>query len=671
MRNLKRIMKYAVPSILILIVVISVFVIFALDPIQGGNQAKATTDVNVGIAFCGNTTAEAKVLIDRVKTYTNLFVLDSGANPISRNQTAIEEICDYAVAQGLNVIINLGHIYSQQSWFWQLQSLDSIKQRWTERWGSKLLGVYYNDEPGGIQLDGNWTAWFNEYGANLSQVGQPSTDALYKIYTKMQEFKANGSSPQDYDLEAQFFVQNVIEEDPGLIRLKDAGITTFTSDYGLYWFDYMGGYDVMFAEIGWNCSVAQQIDLVKGAARLQNKDWGAIITWKYGDYPYFDRGAQMYNQMLTAYQAGAKYIVIFNYPMIAGNEYGALKDEHFSAIERFWNDITNQEKTSAMPDLNTPEAALVLPKNYGWGMRNPYDVIWGFWGPDNKTLQVATVMGKLLAQYGVRLDIVYDDPTYPVSSVGYTNIYYWNESGTPVNPEPLNSEPVNYTYSVVNTYKHDSNAFTQGLIFDNGFLYEGTGLNGNSTLRRVDLATGNVLQLYALPDQYFGEGITLVGDKIIQLTWQSNVGFVYDKYTFELLQNFSYPTEGWGITYDGTQLIMSDGTSTLTFLDPVTFQKTGQVQVHDTNGPVVRLNELEYINGKVYANIWLENKIAIINPQTGQVEAWIDLSGIIDQQNLDPNSVLNGIAYDANTGRLFVTGKMWPQLFEIKLVPVE
>jgi glutamine cyclotransferase len=671
MRNVKRILKYAVPSVLILIVVISVSVTFILDPIQGGSQAKAKADVNFGIAFCGNTTAEAKVLIDRVKTYTNLFILDSGANPISRNQTAIEEICDYAVAQGLNVIINLGHIYSQKTWFWELSSLDGIKQRWTQRWGSHFLGVYYNDEPGGIQLDGNWTAWFNEYGANLSQVGHPTADALNSIYTKMQEFQANGSSPQDYDLEANFFVHDVLQEDPGLIRLKDAGITTFTSDYGLYWFDYLGGYDVMFAEIGWNCSVAQQIDLVKGAARLQNKDWGAIITWKYSDAPYYDEGYQMHNQMLTAYQAGAKYIVVFDYPMVPGNPYGALNDNQFAAMEGFWNDITNQEKASAMPDLSKPEAALVLPKNYGWGMRNPYDVIWGFWGPDNKTLQVGTVMGKLLAQYGVRLDIVYDDPAYPVSAVGYTDIHYWNESDVPVTPEPVGSEPMNYTYSVVNTYAHDSNAFTEGLIFDNGFLYESTGLNGNSTLRRVDLATGNVLQLCSLPDQYFGEGITLVGDKIIQLTWQSHVGFVYDKYTFELLQNFSYPTEGWGITYDGSQLIMSDGTANLSFLDPVTFQKTGQVQVHDANGPVGMLNELEYINGKVYANIWLENKIAVINPQTGQVEAWIDLSGIIDQQNLDGNSVLNGIAYDANTGRLFVTGKMWPQLFEIKLVPLE
>ncbi|MBT0159276.1 glutaminyl-peptide cyclotransferase [Candidatus Bathyarchaeota archaeon A05DMB-2] len=280
-------------------------------------------------------------------------------------------------------------------------------------------------------------------------------------------------------------------------------------------------------------------------------------------------------------------------------------------------------------------------------------------------------MGKLLAQYGERLDIVYEDPAYPVSTGGYRNIYYWNASNANGQTEPANSEPLQYTYNVVNTYSHDSNAFTQGLVFDNGFLYESTGLNGNSTLRRVALATGNVVQVYALPDQYFGEGITIVGDKIIQLTWQSHIGFVYDKYSFALLQNFSYATEGWGITYDGAQLIMSDGSSTLYFLTPNTFQITRQIQVHDVDGPVVNLNELEYINGKVYANVWMEDKIAVINPQTGQVEAWINLSGILNPQNPDPNSVLNGIAYDANTDRLFVTGKMWPQLFEIKLVPVD
>jgi glutamine cyclotransferase len=230
------------------------------------------------------------------------------------------------------------------------------------------------------------------------------------------------------------------------------------------------------------------------------------------------------------------------------------------------------------------------------------------------------------------------------------------------------SVPVNYTYEVVKVYPHDQNAFTQGLVIEKGVLYESTGLYGNSTLRRVDLETGNVMQSYALPAEFFGEGITVFGDRIIQLTWQSHKGFVYDKYSFDLLQEFSYPTEGWGITNDGSQLIMSDGTANLYFLDPETFQKVGQVEVRDGNASVTNLNELEYINGEVYANIWPTNKIATINPQTGQVKAWIDLTGIYTQENNDPNSVLNGIAYDAEGNRLFVTGKMWSQLFEIKLI---
>lgn len=239
-----------------------------------------------------------------------------------------------------------------------------------------------------------------------------------------------------------------------------------------------------------------------------------------------------------------------------------------------------------------------------------------------------------------------------------------------VSDNTAHSVAMHYTYSIVNVYPHDENAFTEGLVFENGFLYESTGLYGNSTLRRVELETGKILQLHALNNQFFGEGITIVGNRIIQLTWQSRRGFVYDKDNFDLLQEFSYDSEGWGITYDGNRLILSDGTSNLYFLDPVTFQKIGQVQVFDT-APVTELNELEYIQGEVYANIWTEEKIAVINPQTGQVRAWIDLSGIQGSESHDANSVLNGIAYDAKGDRLFVTGKMWPKLFEIRLVPTK
>jgi glutaminyl-peptide cyclotransferase len=232
-------------------------------------------------------------------------------------------------------------------------------------------------------------------------------------------------------------------------------------------------------------------------------------------------------------------------------------------------------------------------------------------------------------------------------------------------PKQVSSSPLNQTYSVVREYPHDTEAFTQGLVFVDGFLYEGTGLEGHSSLRLVDLETGAVLKKVNLPDEYFGEGIAVVDNRIIQLTWQSNIGFVYDKVSLKLIGNFSYPTEGWGLTYNGNHLIMSDGTSNLYFLDPETFERVGQVIVLDGTNPVTRLNELEYIKGYIYANIWLKEKIAIINPQTGQIEAWIDLTGlestIINQAN--------GIAYDQLNDRLFVTGKNWPKLYEIKIVP--
>lgn len=238
-----------------------------------------------------------------------------------------------------------------------------------------------------------------------------------------------------------------------------------------------------------------------------------------------------------------------------------------------------------------------------------------------------------------------------------------------VGDSPAASEQANYTYTVINVYPHDKTAFTQGLAFEDGALYEGTGRRGQSTLRRVELETGNVTQLHSLSSNLFGEGITIFEDKIIQLTWNSGKGFVYNKSSFELLQEFSYSIEGWGITHDGSKLIMSDGTATLYFLDPETFQIIGQVEVHDEM-PVDELNELEYIDGRVYANIWLKEKVAIINPENGQVTGWIDLEGLKEQGN--PNAdVLNGIAYDQEGDRLFVTGKLWSNLYEIELVPKE
>lgn len=236
--------------------------------------------------------------------------------------------------------------------------------------------------------------------------------------------------------------------------------------------------------------------------------------------------------------------------------------------------------------------------------------------------------------------------------------------------EPVNPTIRRYTYNVVREYPHDPDAFTQGLVFDDGALYESTGLYKSSTLRRVELETGMILQIHVLLNQFFGEGITVFNDKIIQLTWRSNKGFVYDKISFDILQEFNYPTEGWGLTNNGTHLIMSDGTATLHILDPANFDEVGQIEVY-ADGPVTNLNELEYIQGEIFANIWQEDSIARIDSQTGQVLGWIDLSGIRNFKTKDEKDVLNGIAYDEEEDRLFVTGKRWPLLFEIRLIPLE
>lgn len=246
------------------------------------------------------------------------------------------------------------------------------------------------------------------------------------------------------------------------------------------------------------------------------------------------------------------------------------------------------------------------------------------------------------------------------------------ESGATAASTPLSAGVPRYTYQIINSYPHDPNAFTQGLVVEDDVFYEGTGLYGQSSLRRVDVASGEVQQMISLDELYFGEGIVTWEDHIIQITWKENTGFVYDKTSFELLQEFEYPTEGWGITHDGQKLIMSDGTAMLYFWDPETLAEIGQVDVFDENGPVVRLNELEYVEGEVWANVWQTDLIARIDPDTGQVVGWIDLTGLLDTAVvIQPTDVLNGIAYAAATGRLFVTGKLWPQVYEIEVIPGE
>jgi glutamine cyclotransferase len=227
-----------------------------------------------------------------------------------------------------------------------------------------------------------------------------------------------------------------------------------------------------------------------------------------------------------------------------------------------------------------------------------------------------------------------------------------------------------YGYKIINSYPHDPNAFTQGLEYDDGLLYEGTGGYGQSSLRRVDIQTGRVVDIVHPEDEFFAEGIAIWKDRIIQLTWRSYQGFVWDKENLTQTGSFSYRREGWGITSDATRLIMSDGSDALYFLDPSDYSLQGSIRVTADGEPVKGLNELEYINGMIYANLWPSTWIAIISPDTGEVTGRIDLSGIMDEGGIPKRrvDVLNGIAYDPSEGRLFVTGKLWPSLFEIELV---
>jgi glutamine cyclotransferase len=227
-----------------------------------------------------------------------------------------------------------------------------------------------------------------------------------------------------------------------------------------------------------------------------------------------------------------------------------------------------------------------------------------------------------------------------------------------------------FTYEVIKTYPHDPEAYTQGLVFHQDVLFESTGLNGRSSIRRVDLSTGKVLKKVELAPQFFGEGLALLNGRAYQLTWQSQRGFIYDLTEFGLINTFSYTGEGWGLTHDGRSLIMSDGTPRIRFLKPDNFAVERVINVSDGAAPISQINELEYIKGEIYANIYMTERIARIDPQSGKVTAWINLSGLLSPEDRTrPVDVLNGIAYDEARDRLFVTGKYWPKLFEIKLKP--
>jgi hypothetical protein len=412
----------------------------------------------VGVAYGGETLAEGKLLIDRVKSYTNLFVLQSGS--LQRNLSSVDELGDYAVSAGLHFLPYFGHFIEPTFSLW----LENAK----ERWGTHLLGVYYADEPGGKMLDdyvkfedeatgdsitktrygdivvqkpdGVWIHYeissiihlyeepVNENGnSSITEEGTGETEepAFYATFYPNGTVSGQISNRSSYTTYEQLMsmrpfkdadeaANRFIARDQGNIRyLKNNSIRVFTSDYALYWFDYLAGYDVLLAQTGWNISLNQQIAQVRGAAELQHRDWGMVVTWKYDRPPYLDSGPEILSQLRSAYEAGAEYLVLFDYYEGEGSPYGTMQDEHFQALEDFWKLMRNSEVIQGSVKA---EAVLVLPKNYGWGMRYREDKVWGIFKPDEKTQHLWNLLQTALENHDSKLDIAYEDTEFPLTA---------------------------------------------------------------------------------------------------------------------------------------------------------------------------------------------------------------------------------------------------------------
>ena len=369
-------------------------VCFPIIYVHNENKKEASNEeFFFGVSFGGNTTNEAKLLIDKVKDYTNLFVINSW--DISKNETALNEICQYAVDANMSIIVYFDYVfYNPEPWLWLNTWMDTTK----ERWGDQFLGIYLYDEPGGNQVDtGQW------------RTGDAAEKAM--------------KNASDYSDAANRFVTNI----PSTIswqNVKNTSLPIVTSDYALYWFDYLAGYDTVFVELGWNHSRTQNIALCRGASNVQNKQWGAIIVWTYENPPYLESGTKILQDMITAYRAGAKYVVVFNFPY--DQPLGILEEEHFTAMETFW-DMTRSHQQGSLEKVEA-EVAFVLPKDYGWGMRRLEDKIWKpEWGPDDQSPLIWENMNKLIQRYGLKLDIIYDDPRFNYKEK-YLQIYYWNST---------------------------------------------------------------------------------------------------------------------------------------------------------------------------------------------------------------------------------------------------
>ncbi len=375
---------------IILIAVLSVSIITTIDWL-GNVHSDAEFFVGVEFAYSDNV-SDLKNLVDKVKDYTNLFVI--GALEITFNKTALNEACDYVVDSGLHLIVLFtdsmmynytivkdGQIYNYTIFNW----MEDAKQKY----GDRFLGVYRYDEPGGNQLD-----------QGPYRMADNATN-----YTDVAATYVNGLN---------IHINHYLNCTPRL----------FTADYGLYWFDYKAGYTAVFAEFGWNLSRPLHIALCRGAAKAHNRDWGAIVTWEYTEESYIESDRELYDDMVLAYKTGAKYVVVFDYPKI--RQYGILTEDHFDALKNFWNYVhSNPQEHGVIQG----EVVYVLPQDYGFGFRNVEDKIWGLWNADDLSPKVWDDANTLIAQYGSRLDIVYSDPEFmDAVKSRYDRLFFWNET---------------------------------------------------------------------------------------------------------------------------------------------------------------------------------------------------------------------------------------------------
>ena len=349
-----------------------------------------------GTSFGLKTVEDAKLLIDEVKDYTNFFLINNW--DVSTNETALNAICDYAADAGLTFIVFFDFIdVSSHGYPWHHQWVYEAK----DRWGDKFGGIYIYEEPGGKQID---RGLFDEFHNERARIFENATTI---------------------DDAAEIFVSE-LPKGPSFQFLLDLNVSRFVSDYALYWFDYLAGYDTVFAELGWNHITAQQIGLCRGAAKAQNKDWGTIITWKdqRGDPASIKNGSEMFEDMVVSFEAGANYIVVFNFPQYPeDNPYGVLTNDHFEKMRQFWDYASSHKEDFGKKN---GKVAYVLPKNYGWGMRSVDDSLWGLWPADSRAPLIWKNMNLSIEKYDIDLDIVYNDQYFD-SSI-YDEIFYWNST---------------------------------------------------------------------------------------------------------------------------------------------------------------------------------------------------------------------------------------------------